>query len=231
MSPPGTTLTGVLVLAIDTSTPDLVAGLVNTETGTVTERILPDTRRHNELLTPTVQQVLTDAGKTFAELDAVVVGVGPGPFTGLRVGMASAAAFGDALGIPVHGVCSLDAIAGQWGGRDILVATDARRREVYWASYRDGHRVDGPNVEAPAAVSPTHPVEVISVPAHLADQLSAVDADIEKHDLTPTSAALVAAADLTATDPAPLEPMYLRRPDAKEPTAKPKSRAIPEVQG
>lgn len=229
MSPPGTTLAGVLVLAIDTSTPDLVTGLVNTETGAVIERILPDTRRHNELLTPTVQQVLGDAAVNFTDLDAVVVGVGPGPFTGLRVGMASAAAFGDALGIPVHGVCSLDAIAQQVGERDVLVATDARRREVYWASYRSGERTSGPRVEKPATVSPGHPVEVVSVPDRLAEELTAVDQDAEKLDLSPTAASLVAVSDLNDKNPPAPEPMYLRRPDAKEPAPKPKSPAIPEV--
>ena len=86
-----------------------------------------------------------------ADLDAVVVGCGPGPFTGLRVGMATAAAYGHALGIPVYGVCSLDAIGVDTAG-DVLVVTDARRREVYWARYRDGVRVDGPAVNAPADV-------------------------------------------------------------------------------
>ena len=77
------------------------------------------------------------------DLDAVVVGCGPGPFTGLRVGMATAAAYGQALGIAVHGVCSLDAIGIDTAG-EVLVVTDARRREVYWARYRDGVRVEGP---------------------------------------------------------------------------------------
>lgn len=221
----------MLVLAIDTSTPDLVAGLVDTATGTVTEQIHPDTRRHNELLTPTVQQVLAEAGSGFADLDAVVVGRGPGPFTGLRVGMVSAAAYGDALGIPVHGVCSLDAIAHQLGKRDAVVASDARRREVYWASYRDGRRVAGPHVAAPASVVAPHPVEVVSVPRHLGEQLNQVDRGVEKRDLTPTAASLVAVADLADAKPAPLEPMYLRRPDAKEPAAKPKSPAIPDLPG
>ena len=76
-------------------------------------------------------------------VDAVVVGCGPGPFTGLRVGMATAAAYGHALHVPVHGVCSLDALGNQTHG-EVLVVTDARRREVYWARYRDGVRMDGP---------------------------------------------------------------------------------------
>ena len=90
------------------------------------------------------------------DLEAIVVGCGPGPFTGLRVGMATAAAYGHALGLPVHGVCSLDAI-GIVAGGNLLVVTDARRREVYWARYRDGVRVEGPAVAAPGrcASAPT----------------------------------------------------------------------------
>lgn len=218
----------MLVLAIDTSTPDLVVGVVDPATGTLHETIIPDTRRHNELLTPTVQETLAGAGKVFADLDAVVVGCGPGPFTGLRVGMASAAAFGDALGIPVYGVCSLDAIAQRIPADTVLVATDARRREVYWATYHNLTRTDGPNVQAPAAVTPTHPVAVVVVPEHLADQLSELR-DVEKQHLGPDAASLVAVADLTA-EPQPLEPLYLRRPDAKEPAARPKSPAIPDVE-
>jgi hypothetical protein len=96
--------------------------------------------------------VAAEAGLTLAEVDAVVVGCGPGPFTGLRVGMATAAAFGHALEVPVHGVCSLDAIGNQTSG-EVLVVTDARRREVYWARYRDGVRVDGPDVAAAVDVT------------------------------------------------------------------------------
>ncbi len=78
-------------------------------------------------------------------VDAIVCGTGPGPFTGLRVGMVTAAALGHALNRPVHGVCTLDAIAHDARPRPLLVVTDARRREVYWAAYdADGHRVRGP---------------------------------------------------------------------------------------
>src|SRR5699024_4889318 len=96
-----------------------------------------------EVLTPQIMGCLADASASPEDLDAVVVGRGPGPFTGLRVGMVTAASFGHALGIPVHGVCSLDAIAAEAGGQagpvpqgEFLVVTDARRREVYWARYR-----------------------------------------------------------------------------------------------
>src|SRR4029079_2090693 len=111
------------------------------------ERVTHDARAHAEQLTPNAVGALADAEVRVEALEAIVVGCGPGPFTGLRVGMAPAAAYGHALGLPVYGVCSLDAIGVGTAG-DILVVTDARRRAVYWARYRDGVRVDGPAVNA-----------------------------------------------------------------------------------
>lgn len=220
----------MLVLAIDTSTPDLVTGLVDTTTGRARDRVIPGTRAHNEQLTPTVRALLADAAVTFADLDAVVVGCGPGPFTGLRVGMASAAAFGDALGIPVHGVCSHDAIARRLPAGRRLVATDARRREIYWATYDDAAtRTAGPDVIRPAELEIPHDVDVFSVPEHLAEKLPAALHGLPRHDLAPDAASLVAVADLDAT-PEPLVPLYLRRPDAVPPKPVPKSPAIPEVE-
>ena len=87
------------VLAIDTATTALVTGVVDTATGQTTERVLEDTRAHNELLIPTITEVLAEAEMEYSDLDAVVTGVGPGPFTGLRVGMATASALADALSI------------------------------------------------------------------------------------------------------------------------------------
>ncbi|MFN3002680.1 tRNA (adenosine(37)-N6)-threonylcarbamoyltransferase complex dimerization subunit type 1 TsaB [Mycolicibacterium wolinskyi] len=200
-----------LILTIDTATPAVSAGVVRRDDdGAVTilaERVTVDARAHAEQLTPNVLGALSDAGVGVEDLDAVVVGCGPGPFTGLRVGMASAAAFGHALGVPVHGVCSLDAIGCHTSG-DVLVVTDARRREVYWARYRDGVRADGPAVNAPADV-PADAAAVAGSPEHTAlFELPVLDA------VYPTPAGLVAAvADWGA--PAPLVPLYLRRPDAK----------------
>ncbi|WP_257159336.1 tRNA (adenosine(37)-N6)-threonylcarbamoyltransferase complex dimerization subunit type 1 TsaB [Corynebacterium cystitidis] len=215
------------VLALDTATPDLVTGLVHTSTGETFDEVFVDTRQHNELLVPTVQSLLRRAGLTFADLGAIVVGCGPGPFTGLRVGMSTASAFGQALGIPVHGVVTHDAIAKRLNARRLLVVTDARRREIYWALYDETGRSAGPGVVAPAELSIRGEVDLISVPEHLADSLQ-VSASRIVHK-APTAAALVAVADLDA-DPEPLEPLYLRRPDAKVPAPKPKSPAIPEVQ-
>jgi tRNA threonylcarbamoyl adenosine modification protein YeaZ len=191
-----------LVLAIDTATPAVTAGVVRVDSAvhTLAERVTIDARAHAEQLTPNVVAALADAAVTAAQLDAVVVGCGPGPFTGLRVGMASAAAYGHALGIPVHGVCSLDAIGGGSIG-DVVVVTDARRREVYWARYRDGKRVEGPAVNAPADVP------------------GALDA-LTRPPVYPTAAGLVRAVDDWASEPAPLVPLYLRRPDATPPRAK-----------
>jgi tRNA threonylcarbamoyl adenosine modification protein YeaZ len=197
-----------LVLAIDTATPAVTAGVV-ADGEPVAERVTVDPRAHAERITPNVLGALADAGLSMADLGAVVVGCGPGPFTGLRVGMATAAAYGHALGIPVYGVCSLDAIGGQTTG-ETLVVTDARRREVYWARYRDGVRIDGPAVSAPAAVDPGIAEAVAGSPEHAA--LFGLPVCEPSY---PTPAGLVAAVTEWSDNPAPLVPLYLRRPDAK----------------
>ena len=199
-----------VVLAIDTATPAVTAGVVRRGPSGVEvlgERVTVDPRAHAEQLTPNVLGALADAGLSMADLEAVVVGCGPGPFTGLRVGMATAAAYGHALGLPVFGVCSLDAIGVDTAG-DALVVTDARRREVYWARYRDGVRVDGPAVNAPADV-PADASAVAGSPEHAAlFGLPALPPTV------PTASGLVRAVDWD-TPPEPLVPLYLRRPDAK----------------
>ncbi len=200
-----------LVLAIDTATPAVTAGVVRLggdSADVLAEKVTVDPRAHAERLTPNIVGALGDGGVAVDQLDAVVVGCGPGPFTGLRVGMATAAAFGHALGIPVRGVCSLDAIAVGTTG-DLLVVTDARRREVYWARYRDGVRVDGPAVNAAADV-PAGTAAVAGSPEHAAlfglPRLAPV---------YPTAAGLARAVTDWAAEPEPLIPLYLRRPDAK----------------
>ena len=196
-----------LVLAIDTSTPAVTAGIV-ADGELLAERVNIDPRAHAERITPNVLAALADAGRSMADLDAVVVGCGPGPFTGLRVGMATASAYGHALGIPVYGVCSLDAIGGQTRG-EVLVVTDARRREIYWARYRDGVRVDGPAVSAPADVDTAGAQSVAGSPDHAAlFGLSCVEPQY------PDSVGLVASVDWSRP-PDALVPLYLRRPDAK----------------
>jgi tRNA threonylcarbamoyl adenosine modification protein YeaZ/ribosomal-protein-alanine acetyltransferase len=204
-----------VVLAIDTATPAVTAGVVDQHGQVLAERVTVDARAHAEQITPNVLAAIADAGCGMGDLASVVVGCGPGPFTGLRVGMATAAAYGHALGIPVYGVCSLDAI-GVTTTAESLVVTDARRREVYWARYRDGARIVGPAVGAPADVEVSEASAVAGSPAHTAlFALPVLDAAY------PTTAGLVAAVDNWDSRPGPLMPWYLRRPDAKLPPGEP----------
>lgn len=201
-----------LVLAIDTATSAVTAAVVrrdDTGIAVAAQRVRVDARAHAELLTPNVLASVAEADLRMADLDAVVVGCGPGPFTGLRVGMATAAAYGHALGVPFHGVCSLDAIGVLTTG-EVLVATDARRREVYWARYRDGVRVEGPEVGAAADIA-VGAADRVAGPPEVAAGFGLPG--IEPH--YPTAAGLVAAVGDWAAEPGPLLPLYLRRPDAK----------------
>jgi tRNA threonylcarbamoyl adenosine modification protein YeaZ len=224
----------VLVLALDTATPAVTAGVVEVDPDaaaadpvtTRSVRVAHDGRKHGELLMPAVLAACAEAGTTLQDVDAVVVGTGPGPFTGLRVGMVTAAALGDALGIPVHGVCSLDAIAAD-AVRDaaagalagpLLVATDARRREVYWAAYdTDGVRTTGPHVEAPSGLADR--LAELGVTAAAGACAGGFGLPVVPPS-APGPGGLVAcalAALRAGTHPGPLEPLYLRRPDAVEP--------------
>lgn len=201
----------MIVLALDTATPAVTAAIVEVGDAitTLAERTIVDARAHAERLTPNVVAALADSGRSMGDLEAVVVGCGPGPFTGLRVGMATAVAYGQALDIPVHGVCTLDAIGRVTRG-EVLVVTDARRREVYWARYRDGLRLAGPQVNAPADVSADGVQAVAGAPA-LAALFGLPVIGLEY----PTGAELVASVPDWTRDPDPLVPLYLRRPDAK----------------
>lgn len=220
----------MLVLTIDTSSAAVVAGLVSVDGAQVAvlaQRAPVAPRGHGELLSPAVAQCLAEARRRPAEVDAVVAGTGPGPYTGLRVGLVTAAAFADAIGAPAYGVCSLDAIAGRWegdlAGGELLVVTDARRREVYWARYglRTGTvvRTDGPAVARPADV----PVDGLAAVAGAGAELYA---DAWPPGLSVSAARYPAVEQLArraldqlrdGAQPAPLVPRYLRRPDAVVP--------------
>lgn len=201
------------VLAIDTATAAVIAGVLRRDDDggleVLAERTALGAQAHAELLTPTVLAAADEAGVALAALDAVVVGCGPGPFTGLRVGMATAAAYGHALGVPVFGVCSLDAIGVQTRGA-VLVVTDARRREVYWARYRDGLRVAGPGVAAAGDVDTDGADAIAGSPEHCG--LFNLPRTAPER---PSAAGLVTAVANWAGAPDPLVPLYLRRPDAK----------------
>src|SRR3954467_10529651 len=120
--------------------------------------------KHAEQLAPLVEQVMAGAGIVRQDLTAIAAGVGPGPFTGLRVGLVTARTLAFVLEIPVYGVCSLDVLAVEAAAtgvvdRDFVVATDPRRKEVSLASYDvQGQRLDGPVVDKPADLATDAPV-------------------------------------------------------------------------
>lgn len=208
----------MLVLGLDTSSPAVSAVLVSLEPDgleVLAASVVVDARRHGELLAQGMRDVLS--GRRPA---AVVVGAGPGPFTGLRVGLMTAAASADALAVPAYAVCSLDGLAGE---DDVVVVTDARRKEVYWARYAAGVRVTGPQVARPADVAAQlEPgARLVGAGAVLHREAFAAFA-VDDGVLHPSVPRLVerAAERVLARAPAdPLTPLYLRRPDAVEPGA------------
>jgi len=231
----------VLVLGFDTATPAVGVALQDGER-VVAAACAVDARRHSELLAPMIAMVMADAGVARGDLGAVAVGVGPGPYTGLRVGVVTARVLGSVLGLPVHGVCSLDVIAASVGpGREFLVATDARRREVYWARYdAAGRRAAGPAVGRAASIpgaaglvvagagGPLYP-EAFGEVIRPAYPDAAILCGIVARSLAVPSLAVPAPAVPSLEVPSsaasssglpPLlapEPLYLRRPDAREP--------------
>jgi tRNA threonylcarbamoyl adenosine modification protein YeaZ len=168
-----------LTLAIDTSTSRTIVGIIDGD-NILFEKFHEGATDHGRALS----QLVAEALKVAHPPKQVVVGMGPGPFTGLRVGISFAHAFGLARNIPVVGVCSLDAIAIE--DDEYTVAIDARRKEIYWARYKDGVRIEGPSVSKPAEVE-----------GFIIDQYP----DMKK------IVALSSSENVT-------EPMYLRRPDA-----------------
>ena len=168
------------VLAIDTSTSRSCVAIID-GADVLYSGFKDGATAHGPSLPALVQEALA-----VSNVDEVVVGMGPGPFTGLRVGIAFAQSFALAREIPVRGVCSLDAIAAQIQEKDFIITVDARRKEVYWARYTDGVRVGDPAVNFPADVRGA--------------QIFA--------DLFPDMVALV---NLPGNI---IEPLYLRRPDA-----------------
>ena len=168
------------VLAIDTSTSRSCVAIID-GSKLLYSGYRDGATAHGPSLPALVQEALA-----VSDVDEVVVGMGPGPFTGLRVGIAFAQSFALAREIPVRGVCSIDAIAAQVTEKDFIITVDARRKEVYWARYTDGARVGEPVVSFPA--------DVTGAKIHA--------------DLFPDMLALV---NLQGNI---IEPMYLRRPDA-----------------
>ncbi|MCX6422825.1 MAG: tRNA (adenosine(37)-N6)-threonylcarbamoyltransferase complex dimerization subunit type 1 TsaB [Actinobacteria bacterium] len=222
------------LLALDTATP---ASTVAVHDGdrVLASRQVTDTSQHAEVLAVLVRDVLAEADVKMSELTHIACGVGPGPFTGLRVGLATAKTMGYALGIPVVGICSLDAIARAHQAsrtESITVVTGARRHEFYWASYdTSGTRIAGPEVTCEESLpnfgalvgTPSSP----AIPdAHWIAQI-AVEAMARGEETAPSGAVNVeqpAGGDGTRTADfirgrtlLAAEALYLRRPDAVPP--------------
>ncbi|MEV0350281.1 tRNA (adenosine(37)-N6)-threonylcarbamoyltransferase complex dimerization subunit type 1 TsaB [Nonomuraea sp. NPDC050680] len=208
----------MLVLAFDTATPAVTAALHDGRR-VLAESTTIDARRHGELLIPTIETVLREAGAALSEVTAVVAGSGPGPYTGLRVGLMTAQGLATTLAVPAYGICTLDAVAyGSGLAEPFLVATDARRKEVFWARYSDARtRLDGPFVDRPAEV-PVQGLPVAGAGAGLYPDLLG-HSDAPPYPYAGFLAAL-AAERIAAGEPlGPPRPIYLRRPDAVVPGA------------
>lgn len=221
----------MLVLVLDTATPAVTAAVAlvdPTASGRSGVRVLAtrtviDDRAHAELLAPGISAVLRAADIAGRDLAGVVAGIGPGPFTGLRVGLATAASIGQALSIPTYGVCSLDAI-GSAAREATLVATDARRKEIYWGIYRGGVALTQPAVDKPHRVAEALAGSEVSAALgdgarRYADVLALPVLDEPRYP-TPAALAELAADRLRRQAPGEaLAPLYLRRPDAAQPHA------------
>ncbi len=208
-----------MLLCFDTSSPSVSVALLGGEAGdeVVVELTSEQEMRHGEQLAPLIEEALRQAGATRLDLTAVGVGVGPGPFTGLRVGLVTARTLAFVLDLPVYGVCSLDALAVQAVASGVLeepfvVATDARRKEVYLAAYDEtATRLSGPAVAKPDTVATDLPVVgegALLYPEHLPRAVG------------PTRASAGWLGRAIAHEAAELldpEPLYLRRPDAEVP--------------
>lgn len=227
----------MLILAIDTSAAASAAVLSRPSADRPVEVLASfettATNTHSEVLAPGIESLLAEAAVAGTQLSGIVVGVGPGPFTGLRVGIATARTLGFTWGIPVHGAMSLDAIA--WdvmaerertgppeaaeGG--FSVAIDARRRELYWARYAaDGELVEGPQVGA-AETLPGLPTYGAGAGLYT-ERLEAVGASVvpDFSGQRPSAASLGARAIRAlgqGRELLPTTPLYLRESDAKVP--------------
>lgn len=207
----------VRILAVDTSTSTAAAAVVDGDSAVLSEDTETRGQRHGEALAVLIQTVLRASGTRPHELSHIVCGVGPGPFTGLRVGVVTATTMAAALGVPCHGVVSLDAwahgvlLTGLEPAGEFEIITDARRGEVFSATYQgDGQRVAGPR---PVAVSEESKARRFAIAA------GAWSDRIGVPTLEPTAAWVggLAARLLRGEHPGSLvipSPEYLREPDA-----------------
>ncbi|WP_164479208.1 tRNA (adenosine(37)-N6)-threonylcarbamoyltransferase complex dimerization subunit type 1 TsaB [Nakamurella antarctica] len=231
----------MLALAMDTSTPLITLTLAEidappeptaeaAEVRFLGHAELDNAFAHAEQLIPLAKQCLAEASVTLADLGAIVVGIGPGPFTGLRVGIATGTALGDGLGIGVYGVPSHRGLAVDGPAGDFLVVTDARRKEVFLTVFHPGGTaLFGPVSVTPAAVpqlladNDVHPEFIVGPGAGLLEPFCDLPVHVPTRDLGFGLITAVAADIAAGRTPGPLTPLYLRRPDATEPSGKRKS--------
>lgn len=232
------------ILALDTSSVVSVA-CVTVGSGdvdsagveVVAEHETDSTTRHAEDLIPVCERLLAEAG--WDRPDAVLVGEGPGPFTGLRVGIAAGQTLAFAWGVDAYGICSLDGLAAQLLAESglasesdsdlaatdtepvLTAALDARRRELYWASYaRNGARIDGPHVTKPGELPAEYPVGGAGVSVRAEELAEAAIPVLAGTETTPVSASYLVRAWHAAGMPADLPvARYLRESDAVVPAA------------
>jgi tRNA threonylcarbamoyl adenosine modification protein YeaZ len=206
-----------VLLAFDTATPHVTVAL-HDGSAVVASYESTESMRHGEMLAPGIEQVLADAGVRATDLTGIAVGVGPGPFTGLRVGLVTARTLAFVRGIPVHGVCTLDILAAEaidTGLDEFVVATDARRKEVYLASYAAGHRVSDPQVVKPLDARTDLPV---------VGRGALLYPEAFPHAAAPEHPRATVLCDVVLRnrfDRLQPDPLYLRRPDVAQP-GKPK---------
>ncbi|MFE4078455.1 tRNA (adenosine(37)-N6)-threonylcarbamoyltransferase complex dimerization subunit type 1 TsaB [Paenarthrobacter sp. YIM B13468] len=223
----------MLILAIDTSAVASAALISDVAMeGVVDSFSTEDTRSHAEVLAPGIEKLLAGAGVTGADIDVIVTGVGPGPFTGLRSGIATARTLAFVWNKPLYGLMSLDAIALEVAEStaavsEFLVATDARRKEVYWARYvlEEGQLpqlIDGPHV---GFASDLPDLPVFGAGAGLYANVLRADDDFAETQPDAASLGQVALARLTAgQELLDSTPLYLRESDAQVPG--PRKRAL-----
>ncbi len=213
----------MLLLAFDTATPAVTVAL-HDGSGVIAEESAVDARKHGELLATSIAAVLSAVGASRADLTAIAVGTGPGPYTGLRAGLVTARVLASALAIRLDGFCTLDVIAAAVAADGpFVVATDARRRELYWAGYSPSvQRTCGPHVG---------PADELPGGLPVAGEGGLISAELAGRQIPPSFPSAVTLAQLAARrikagePPLPAEPLYLRKPDAREPG--PRKRVTP----
>lgn len=202
----------MLILAFDTASATASVA-VHDGAVAISEVTADRPMSHGESLGPAISQALRDSGADIGDITDIAAGIGPGPFTGLRIGVVTALTLAATRNVRTHGVCSLDVLAAAAASAtEFLIATDARRKEVYWARYDDaGQRLEGPAVNRPAELASRYPeLPAVGRGAHVySDVMAAVAGPMD-----PEAGVLADGIARGSFIEQELRPLYLRRPDA-----------------